>query len=319
MSDFQINFKEDKLIWDEFILSSNQRNIFVYSKFLDSLLTNYVLVTCYENDKIVAGVVIINSENGIPAYGTYPFTQYQGILLAVNAHKAKHSTITHDYKVVEFIIQQLTKTYSNFSLSHSWRLADLRPFQWHNYKEPDKGQFKINLRYTAIVNLKLFESFEDYLSSVRTVRKQEYKKSSQLLKFQFSDDELIIDMLHAKTFKRQNIERTDKESLLVRTICKNAITGGYGKIGVAYLDKVPVSAVLFLYDDRTAYYLFGANDPEYRNTGSGTFTLMSMIKDAFNLGLEHIDMVGVNSPQRGDFKISFNADLKPYHESIYNE
>jgi hypothetical protein len=312
VSDFYINFKEDKQVWDVFASSSPQRSIFVYSKFLDSLSANYDLVTCYEKDKIVAGVMVIYSEMGKPVISTFPFTQYQGMLLADNTQKATHSQITHEFKVVAYFIKQLTDRYRNFSLSHSWRLRDLRPFQWHNYHEPEKGQFKIDLRYTGILDLHQLESFEAYLSSVRTVRKQEFKKSSQILKLQFSEDETLLDVLHAKTFERQNIERSDKDSMLVQSICKNAIAGGYGKLAVAYLDDIPVSAILFLYDDRTAYYLFGANDPAYRNANAGAFLLIQMIKDAIENGLKEIDFVGANSPQRADFKISFNAEFKPY-------
>ena len=31
-------------------------------------------------------------------------------------------------------------------------------------------------------------------------------------------------------------------------------------------------------------------------------------------GIKRFDFVGVNSPQRGDFKLSFNAELVPYQE-----
>ena len=312
MSDFYINFKEDKQVWDVFVSNSPQRSIFIYSKFLDSLSANYDLVTCYEKDKIVAGVIVIYSEMGKPVISTFPFTQYQGMLLADNTQKATHSQITHEFKVVEYFIKQLTDWHSNFSFCHSWRLRDLRPFQWHNYHEPEKGQFKIDLRYTGILDLQHYNSFEAYLSSVRTVRKQEFKKSSQILRFQLSEDVLLLDTLHAKTFEHQNIERSDKDSMLVKSICKNAIVGEYGKLAVAYLDDNPVSAILFLYDDRTAYYLFGANDPAYRNTSAGAFLLIQMTKDAFDNGLKEIDFVGANSPQRADFKISFNAELRPY-------
>jgi hypothetical protein len=319
VSDFYINFKEDKQVWDVFVSTSPQRSIFIFSKFLDSLSANYDLVTCYEKEKIVAGVMVIYSEMGKPVISTFPFTQYQGMLLADNTQKATHSQITHEFKVVEYFIKQLTDRYGNFSFCHSWRLRDLRPFQWHNYHEPEKGQFKIDLRYTGILDLQKFESFEAYLSSVRTVRKQEFKKSSQILRFQLSEDVSLLDTLHAKTFERQNIERSHKDSILVESISKNAIVGGYGKLAVAYLDDIPVSAVLFLYDDRTAYYLFGANDPAYRNANAGAFLLIRMIKDAIENGLKEIDFVGANSPQRGDFKVSFNAELKPYHVSTYNE
>jgi hypothetical protein len=31
-------------------------------------------------------------------------------------------------------------------------------------------------------------------------------------------------------------------------------------------------------------------------------------------GLAEVDFVGVNSPNRGDFKLSFNPDLRPYFD-----
>ena len=73
-----------------------------------------------------------------------------------------------------------------------------------------------------------------------------------------------------------------------------------------------IAAILYLVDDRTVYYLFGANHPEFRKMGGGTLLVAEMIKDAFVRGVAEVDFVGVNSPNRGDYKISFNAELKPY-------
>ena len=318
MSDFEINFKEDKLIWNDFVLSSPQRSIFVYSKFLDSLFIHYNLVTCYENERIVAGAIILYSETGEPINSTFPFTQYQGILLSDNTHKAKHSQITHEFKVVEYFLKKLTDCYSNFSFCHSWRLNDLRPFQWFNYHKNIEKQFRINLKYTGILDLTKFTDFENYLSTVRAVRRQEFNKSSRL-SFKFSNSISTLDLLHKKTFDRQNIERDITDSRLLKSISCSAILNGYGKLGIVFLDKTPISASLFLYDDRTAYYLFGANDPEYRKFGSGTFLLMCMIKDAMQQGISEIDFCGINSPNRGDFKISFNAEPKPFFICTYND
>lgn len=312
MAAWEINFKESKQVWDAFVSASRQRSIFVYSKFLDSLNANYDLVTCYEKGNIVAGVVLIYSDAGEPIDRPYPFTQFQGVLLADSCSQLAHSQITHEFKVVEYFISQLTEHYKKCCFCHSWRLNDLRPFQWHNYHDPDKGLFKLDLRYTGILDLKKYGNFDAYLSSIRSCRRQEFKKSSQLLKLEFSRDEAILDSLHAMTFERQSIERSRQDSVLVRSICQHAVAGGYGKMSVALLDERAVSAVLFLYDDRTAYYLFGANDPAYRNTGAGSFLLLRMIKDAFEQGIEEIDFVGVNSPSRGDYKISLNAELKNY-------
>jgi hypothetical protein len=42
-----------------------------------------------------------------------------------------------------------------------------------------------------------------------------------------------------------------------------------------------------------------------------------MIKNicmARELGCKYLDFVGVNSPRRGDYKLSFNGKLTPYYE-----
>lgn len=312
MHSLNINFNEDKDTWDEFVSTSPQRSIFAFSKFLDSLLTKYDLVTCYDKDSIVAGTIIIYSNSGKPIGSPFSFTQYQGILFADKPTAAAHSRITYEFKLLEYLITQLTANFNTLCLCNSWRLSDLRPFQWHNYHETEKGKFNIDLRYTGVLETNKYRDFDDYVSSIRKVKRQEFRKSSQSLKLETCDNEDILDELHAKTFSRQNIERTQQESTLVRSILRHAIEGNYGTMCIATLNDEPVSAILFLYDDRTAYYLIGANDPLYRNTFAGTFLLTSMIKDAFERGIREVDFVGVNSPNRGDFKIAFNAELKPY-------
>lgn len=307
-----INYKESRQTWDDFVATSPQRSIFVSSNFLDSLQRNYDLVTCYEKGRIVAGTVIIYGEDGEPIEGTFPFTLYQGLLLADDTAKNIHSQITHEFRVTEYFVGQIISRYKSGSFCHSWRLRDIRPFLWHNYSEPEKGQFKTEPGYSGVLDLRCYENFEAYLLSVRSVRRQEYKKSSQILRFGYCEDVSVLDELHAKTFERQNLKREDYASALLQSISSQAIAGGYGKMGVAYLNDVPISAVLFLYDDRTAYYLFGANDPEHRSTNAGSFVLFKMIQDAMSEGMQEVDFVGVNSPNRGDFKISFNAELKPY-------
>lgn len=308
----EINFNEDEEIWDKFVEASPQGNIFVYSKFLDSLNKKYNLVTCYDNNKIIAGAVILFSENGEPLDSVHPFTQYQGILLSDNSHLKIHSKISSEFKVLEFFIQELVRYYKKFCFCQSWKLDDMRPFQWHNYHEPEKGLFNINLRYTAILDLSSYDSFEEYLTFIRTVRRQEFKKSNANLNLKEIRDENILNYLHEKTFQRQGVTRNNEEISLVKSITKVAIDNGYGKLLCSYQNDIPTSSILFLYDKSTAYYLFAANDPEYRNTFSGNFVLLNLIKDAFERKVNEIDFVGANSPKRADYKISYNAVLKPY-------
>lgn len=312
MSRFEINFKQDKQVWDDFVRTSPQRSIFVYSEFLDSLLTGYDLVTCHDNGRIVAGAVVMRSGDGAAFEGPFPFTQYQGVLLADDAGRAMHSQITHEFRAVEYLIAQLADQHVKFSLCHSWRLRDLRPFQWHNYHAPERGMFSIDLRYSAVLDVGGYGSFDQYAQSIRACRRQEARKAAKTLEISYSHDVVALDKLHAMTFARQDIVRPDGESALLMSIAGRAVDGGYGRLGYAMKDGVPIAAILFLHDDRSAYYLVGANDPDHRNTGAASFLMLHMIRDAFENGIREIDFVGVNSPQRGDFKISFNADPKPY-------
>jgi len=56
------------------------------------------------------------------------------------------------------------------------------------------------------------------------------------------------------------------------------------------------------------------NDPALRNTGAATRLMFDNIEHARQRGLAELDFVGVNSPNRGDFKLSFNPELKLYFE-----
>jgi hypothetical protein len=66
-------------------------------------------------------------------------------------------------------------------------------------------------------------------------------------------------------------------------------------------------------DGQRCYYLFGATDPELRKSESGTKNLIDAFARVFaDQGLCEADLLGVNSPQRGGFKLSFGARLQPY-------
>ena len=73
-----------------------------------------------------------------------------------------------------------------------------------------------------------------------------------------------------------------------------------------------MSANLFLHDRDCSYYFLGANDPHFRGTGAGTSLLIEQIHRSILAGKKNVDMVGVNSPNRGDYKTSFNAELVMY-------
>lgn len=294
-------------------MGSPQRSVFVQSRFLQALQADFRLLVCLEQGHILAGAVVMMDERGLPMRSVFPFTQYQGVLFADHAGLQTHKRQAREFRLAECLVAGLTERYAGLCLCHSWRMPDLRAFQWHNYHVPGGPRFRQDLRYSAVLTREAWESPQTHLAAVRSVRRQEYNKAIRGLQLVEQADEEILVELYRRTFERQQIAVPAQEIQLVRALLKASCAGGFGKMAVATLpDGTPVSAVLFLRDDRSAYYLFGANDPQYRHCFGGTMLLMHMIADAFGRGCQEVDLVGVNSPNRGDFKLSLNAELRPY-------
>jgi len=74
------------------------------------------------------------------------------------------------------------------------------------------------------------------------------------------------------------------------------------------------SVLFFLLFKKEAYYLIGANNPTMRNTGASTYLFSESFKELKEFGIDFIDFVGVNSPNRGDYKTSFGAELYTYFD-----
>lgn len=310
----KFNICDNKKQWDDFVETSPQGNIFCTTQFLDALEEDYDLVLIEDHNLLKMGAIILKKD-GKPIKAPYPFTMYQGILIDNSIYNLpRHRCVKKVLEITEYLLANLQKYYKRISFCLHYNVDDLRCYQWFNYHTPEKGQFLITLRYTGILDLYNWNSFDQYLLNIRTVRRQEYKKAeSNNLILESSNDMDILDQLHGKTFDRQGIARNVQEVRLLRSITRSALANGYGQILICKnADGIAISATVFLYDSRCGYYMFGANDPEYRKTGCGTYLMLENIRQCKEKGLLKVDMVGINSPGRGDFKTSFNAVPVPY-------
>jgi hypothetical protein len=304
----------EKKKWDDFVGASPQGNIFCTTQFLDALGEDYELVLIEENNQLKMGAVILK-QNRKPIKAPYPFTMYQGILFDNSIYNMpSHRRVKILLEITQYLLAYLKDNYNRISFCLHYNVDDIRSFQWYNYHAPHKNQFLITLRYTGIIDLINWDSFDQYLLSIRKVRRQEYKKSkTSNFIIESSNNIGTLDQLHCKTFERQGIERNVEEVRLLRSITSSALSKGYGQLLVCKsADGIAISAAVFLYDSRCGYYMFAANDPEYRKTGSGTYLMLENIRQCKEKGLLKVDMVGINSPERGDFKTSFNAVPVPY-------
>jgi len=280
---------------------------------LRSLGRPYELATCEEGGAIVAGAPIILDEQGRALPGPVPMTMYQGLLLRDHATMPSHRRIGFELGCVERLVGAIAERHPVCSLSQSWRFTDVRALSWHNYHAPERGQFDLRVLYTGILGLKDIPTFEAYLARVRQVRRQEHKKASGNVTIETSRDLDLLEALYTKTLARQGLSRDPADRDLLAKIARGALDAEYGVLRLARVGGVAAAATLFLYDDRTAFYFLAANDPEFRNTPASTYLLLESIRDAHTRGFAEVDFIGVNSPQRGDFKVSFGAEIRPYY------
>ena len=78
-----------------------------------------------------------------------------------------------------------------------------------------------------------------------------------------------------------------------------------------YLDK-PLYSVLFLNDDNSSCYLYGSGDINTKNRYAGSLSLWKAIEQSIEKKLSYIDLEGINSPLRGEYKLNFGGNIQVY-------
>jgi GNAT superfamily N-acetyltransferase len=304
----------DKERWDRFTEESPHGSIFCLTPFLDALEEEYRLFLVEEEGEAQAGVVLI-LHGGQPFPGQYPLTMYQGVLLGVNlCRQPPYRRAPQTLEVLDFLLTELEKRYDRIVVCQHHRFEDLRAFSLFQFDGSERGEFRIDLQYSGLLDLALVADFDQYLGSIRTVRRQEYRRcQASGFCISLSQDLELLDWLHDLTFARQGIDRPAEAVRTLRSISRAALSQGFGELSTCVApDGTVASATLFLFDRSCAYYWVAANHPAFRKTGCGTYLMIENLRHWQEKGLAAVDFVGINSPNRGDFKTSFNAVPIPY-------
>ena len=298
--------------WDTFINSSPQCNAFSLSAFINALHVEYSRYLFTIDSKIAASVLVLkpcDSSFSAP----HPYTLYQGLSYSEKRFKEPSQT-SYNLRITQSLLHYLNKLHPCHSLCLHPSIIDMRAFQWYNYNDQLNNRYSIDLSYTGIISLRNHKSFQHYLASIRSSRRQDYKKCVKY-GIILSREILLSDFirLYERTFARQTVHLTTSTVEYVRNLVEYLLNSGIAKMLSAIDQKGYVcSSVVIISDSFSDYYLFGSTDPEFRSYGVNTFLLLESIKDSFNSGKSYFDMVGINSPYRGDFKTSFNAIPTPF-------
>lgn len=303
--------------WDDFVKSSNNGSAFIYSEYLNSLEVNVQPYFCYKKQELMGAVLCILSENGESVIGNN-YVVYDGLIYRNLDYLNSSQKISEEFKIQQCVSDFLMQKYTNINLKLHPSISDIRPFLWCNYHSKE-SKYSVDVRYTSYVSISDFlkasklEDIKMYNNS-SVARRQEirYALKKQVKTKETKDIEQFI-LFYQKTMMRQGVPVENDTITSIRKLldvltrsdlCLMMDSSNY--------QKKTGSMAVFLLDNKRAYYLFGASDPDMRNQHTGT----SILWDSFYLlskyGYEEVDLEGVNSPNRGWFKLSFGGSCTPY-------
>ena len=309
--------------WDIFNLKSKDSSVFANTDYLKSTNAKLGLYKILNSDEIRAQIFLVENDCGDEVIED-DLVIYSGIIFGNSTNNQnKAQVLSERFDILSFFIKEITKKYKKINLSLNPSIKDIRPFQWHNYKKKEYI-FTTNIKYTSYIDIKDFKRDRDLLNiecfrNASSSRRQEIRYSKKnKLKFSKSSNIEIFLRFYKDSLTKQSIFIPEKEINRIRNLLNDLIALGIAHIFCSHnIEGEIASIAIFIVEEFKAYYMFGASNHEERNSFSGTHVLWESFFELAEMGIQLVDLEGVNSPKRGWFKLSFGGELIPYYKVSY--
>ena len=306
--------------WDAFVASSPDGTVFITSNYLAHTGCRLGLYHCYNSNELRAVVAVVESPDGASAI-LDDLVIYSGVCFGAPTHgqnRAQQNSERHE--IATFIAAALADRYQRVEFALAPSINDVRPFLWHNYGQ-ERGRYSVDVRYTSYLDIGDFafaqdlEHIEAYKQATGARRQQiRYARRDEVITEEFSDVGLFIDF-YRRTMDRQGEDVSPDQLDRMATLVAALLGSGAARMFVSRSsDQIAGSAAVYAFDQRRAYYLFGASDPDLRDSPTGTAVLWDAFVKLAAAKVTQIDLEGVNSPRRGWFKMSFGGELRAYYQ-----
>ena len=321
MSNVEFIYTNDNEIWDKLVLNSVDGTIFHTSEYLKSINDiDYKFLLLKYKGTLRAGFLILLNKNSNNEIIKHHQIIYSGVIFSQTKGIRKTKIISDSFVLLTELSNYLEKNYKKISFCLSPSIKDIRPFKWHNYGEKDR-RYQIEVRYTtqivldeSIMNSK---SGNNLFGNLEPVRRYSLRKAIKgNAKFDFVPN-IEEAMLHYKNMMKPYWEELNSLDDLINTIGKSLnILKEKNLLRTCnvYNENNALSYIVFyIFDNKKAYYLHGIKT---KNTGpyDGTYANWLIWQNFYREGIvKTIDLEGVNSPNRGWFKLSFGGELINYY------
>ena len=272
----------EKKIWNEF-LDDIENSLFSRTYYLDALSLNYKNFVIKKNAKIksIFCIILDKNENAII---DHDLIIHSGIyIIEKNLKKKIGSKNNEKYEIINAYMEFITKNFKLISVPLNINIFDVRPFLWFNYGILNSPKFKIDIKYTTIIDLK-FLNYDNFFQSIfynnlSNLRKRNLKESQKYnIEYKKIDDiDLLIQSHKENLIIQGNLisqSHLDEIENLVASLCELK----QAEIQGVFIEKKLKYVICYAWDNLYAYYLFGAPVGENDYNFASTILHFHMIK-----------------------------------------
>ena len=319
--------KCDEQDWNVIIENSYQSNLFSKIVFLKNCGSKFHLWKVVQGNEIKAGVCL-NVDEAEENSIENKFIIHNGFFFNIDNKRILSKKREDQFQIIEFVIENLVTKYDKIHLSLDPQVKDIRPFQWFNYNKLGP-KFDISIKYTSLLDITEFKSSkgkdeEDLklfknLEPVRRYSIRQAKKENFKIEFDNKLDKFLD--LYKKFLSKNNLSDTKNDYKIISNISTELLKKNEGVVSYVYNNKSElIYSILTAWDNTKAYYLYGVASDKNKESWQGTIGIWSILKYiAINKNIKYFDFEGVNSPNRGWFKLGFGGELISYYQINYDK
>jgi len=324
MANFEIvAFASETQEWDAMLQNSFEGNIFFSQLYLQNSSVPFSCYIVQKGQSVKAGFVVLEDPSKEQSV-LDELIIYSGIFFLEDPTHKESKVRAQRFAISEAVIEFLDTHYTKIAMQLSPQFEDIRPFLWHNYHAENlNAKFRVDVRYTSYLNIAGIRSGTNGLESSvfkgfdtirqRNIKEARKKSAYTKIELQLSLFMQYYEALLASQEITLSIQKRENMARLIAALIQNNKANMY----ISYNAQAQVQYItIFCWDHKRAYYLFGAPNPEAGARYKGSICFWDAFVDLAQRGVDEVDLEGVNSPQRGWFKLSFGGDLRSYFRVV---
>ena len=233
-------------------------------------------------------------------------------------NEVQYNNLALSTKIYEGFIENFLKNYKSIHSQLPLGLDDIRIFDWWNFNSNNKNRFKINTKYTAIINNLDKLSISEIKSGFRYWRRNEYNRINKNISSLEKDNICDLDELYKLYLDITSADTHDLKSNFKLMLDLNKKNFADFIIFRDKENKKIASLIFLLYGKREANVVLNLTSAAWKKKGLSVLSVIESIKIAKKNKKKIFDFNGANSPNRGDDKHSYGAVPKLFFELKYN-